>query len=148
MDRSGPFSISPSSISARDATQVFRSSVFSVAYISPHNQPPRTNTLICTHPVHCDVARGTQRSPLPAGDIVQSVPPSFPSHSISFIFLSRLRRWVEQFMYLLNEGEGKYATNFRCNIKLRWVGRSFDPQYVCFRPRFHTGTSSLSSFLH
>lgn len=84
---------------------------FSVTYISPYNHPPWTNTLICTHPVHCEVARGTHGLRLPAGDAVRSLL-RFPP---TFIFLSRLQRWVEvveQFMYLLSKEEGEYATNF------------------------------------
>lgn len=86
MDRSGPFSILPSGTSARDATQRFL--VFSVTYISPYNQQPRTNTLICTHPVHCNVARGTHRSRLPAGDVVQSVPLLFVSLLFHIFYFS------------------------------------------------------------
>jgi len=138
----GPFSILPVS-SARDATQRFL--VFSVTYISPYNQQSWTNTLICTHPVHCDVARGTHRSRLPVGDVVQSVPLLFVSLPVHiFYFSSPIARNEKSSCTCWMRGK-RSTTNFRSNIKLWWVGRSFDPKCVCFRSRIYAGSFPLFS---
>lgn len=132
MDRSGPFSILPSGTSARDATRLSRTSVLASRIFHPTISRRGTNTLICTHPVHCDVARGTHRPRLPAGDAVQYVPPLlFPLTPYLLFFFPDCEDGWNNSCTCWQEGRG-YAMNFRGNIKLRWVGRSFDPPVRSF----------------
>lgn len=74
---------------ARDAT---RSGSFNViVYFTPQSDC-QTNTLICTHPVHCEgVSRGTQGARTTSGEYVSSTPPPASLFSARVLYRSKGR---------------------------------------------------------